>query len=409
MSDDSAGKPPVAGVLPSFQSMTIVEIAEGVAGPLCGMYMADLGARVIKIEPPEGDRAREWGPPMVGDTAAIFCHLNRGKQSVRIDLCAEAGRAALDSILAGADAVVFHADPDIRCEMALDWADMLARHPRLVVVDINDLGETGPFSQEPSSELVLQAMSGFTRYMGASGGDPCRVGYEIGWVGAGIHAHQAMLAGLLHVRASGEGQIIRVSMLKALMSMKTILLAAQVEPDKWLGFHLNGPRWLPDTGWKTSDGQVTFDFRHGERDAWVQFVQSIGLGHLADDPAYKDWRSTIYIGDRKHAEGKVYHPWFASVTSDEASARINGLGDISMKFNDYSEVLANEQVRLLEPVVEVPGAQPGESQQMNRALKFATALESPLRPAPRLGEHNAAVLGSVDGADGGASARGGQS
>ena len=391
---------PLKGTLASFEGLTFIEIAEGVAGPMCGLYLADLGATVIKIEPPHGDRAREWGPPMVGDTAAIFCHLNRGKQSVRLDLASAEGKAALEALLARADGVIFHADPDIRAELALDWDAYVDRFPRLVAVDINDLGETGPFKDLPGSELVVQAMSGFTRYVGESGGAPCRVGYEIAWVGAGIHAHQALLAGALHVKAGGPGQIVRVSILKALMSMKSILLAAQVEPDAWLGFHLNGPRWLPDCGWRTLDGQVTYDFRHGERDNWAKFVASIGLGRLADDPVYKDWRSTIYIGDRRHTAGKVYEPWFATMTCQEASDRINGMGGISVKFHNYPETLANEQVQILKPTATVDSPHAAERVQLGRALKFVTAREKPLGHAPKLGEHTEAVLASLRSAGG---------
>jgi len=180
-------------------------------------------------------------------------------------------------------------------------------------------------------------------------------------------------------------------------------LAAQVDPDHWQGFHLHGPRWPADTGWTTGDGQVTYDFRHGERDSWVKFVESIGLGHLATDPEYADWRSTIYIGDRRHTAGKVYERWFRSVNSEEASARINALGGISVKFNDYAEMLANPQVQLLEPLVEVPGqcqvdggdATPEGTAphvQMHRAHKFSTARAQPLGPVPRLGEHTEGLL-----------------
>ncbi len=384
---------PIKGVLPSFERFTFIEIAEGVAGPFCGLHLADLGSRVIKIEPPEGDRAREWGPPMIGDTAAVFCGLNRGKQSVCADLRDPASHAELDRLLARADGVIYHADPVDRAEHALNWEALAARHPHLVIVDLNDMGDSGPFQHHAGSELVVQAMSGFTRYVGQPGGNPCRVGYEIAGVGAGIHAHQAMLAGLWHRHQSGEGQHIRVSILKSLMSLKTILLAAQVEPDAWQGFHLHGPRWPPDIGWKTADGQVTYDFRSGDREGWVRFIESIGLGRLATDPEYADWRSTIYIGDRRHTAGKVYEPWFAGVSAEEASARINGFGGISMKFNDYAEVLEHQQVQLLEVVAKHDDPGSHHPPQMNRAQKFSTSTARPLGPVPRLGEHSDAIRG----------------
>lgn len=386
---------PVKGRLPAFESLAVLEIAEGIAAPVCGLQLADLGATVIKVEPPEGDRCREWGPPMIGDTAAIFLHLNRGKQSAVLDLATDEGRAAMYALLPHVDAVLYHADPEVRSEHGLDWMAICDRFPRLVVVDFNDLGETGPLAGLAGSELVVQALSGFTRYVGEPGGEPCRVGFEIASVGAGLHAFQAVVAALLARDASGRGQVVRVGLLKALMSMKTILLAAQVEPDAWQGFHLNGPRWPADRGWRTRDGQVTFDFRHGQRAEWVQFCRAVGLDHLPDDPDYRDWRSTIQIGDRRYTAGNVYRPVFAQMTCREASDLVNGLGGISVKFNDYAETLANEQVRLLSPTIDVDASDERESRQLGQPLKFPDATQARNASAPRLGEHTAEVLARV--------------
>src|SRR3546814_3363682 len=114
-----------------------------------------------------------------------------------------------------------------------------------------------------------------------------------------MHAVQAVLASLYRRSRDGDGEHCRVSLLGSLLSLKTILLAAQSDPDQWAGFHLNGPHWPPDIGWETADGQVTFDFRHGQREGWAAFCRAVGLDRLLDDPEYEDWRSTIYIGDRK--------------------------------------------------------------------------------------------------------------
>ncbi|MBI4182803.1 MAG: CoA transferase [Proteobacteria bacterium] len=371
-----------------LKGLWILEIAEGIAGPVCGLQFADLGAAVFKLEPPAGDRAREWGPPMVGDDAAIFAHLNRGKKSAVVDLREASGRDALTALLPRFDAVVVHMDPDERESCGIDWEAVSARFPRLVVCEIADVGFAGPLADRAGSELVVQAMSGFPRYVGELNGPPCRVGYEIASVACGMHAYQGLLAALLWRNRTGEGQVVRICTLGQLLSLKTILYAAHSAPDAWQGFHLNGPQWKPDIGWQTRDGQVTFDFRHGERDGWAAFCARVGLGHLPDDPQYRDWRSSIYIGDRKDDLGEVYRPVFARMTCAEASALINELGGISVKFHDYAEILAHEQIRALDPLDRVPDSPPGGETQVG--TPFALVGAEPSRehaPAPRLNAH----------------------
>ncbi len=373
----------------TFEALRVLELAEGVAGPVCGLQLADLGASIIKLEPPGGDRSREWGPPA---DAAIFAHLNRGKRSVVLDPRTPAGRAALERLLPGVDVVVVQMDPPERQEAGIDWMAMCDHHRHLVVCEIDDLGWRGPLADLPGSELTVQALSGFTRYLGPCGGEPRRVGFEIAWMAAGMHAYQAVVAALYGRKRTGEGQLVRISTLGALLALKSILLAAQSDADAWNGFHLLGPGWPVDTGWTTRDGQVTFDFRHGERDRWVTFCRKVGLEHLPDDPDYADWRSTIYIGDRRHTFGRVYQPVFAAMSSAEASGLINDLGGISVKFHDYAEVFAHPQVQLLEPLV-VAGDGPGASRQLGSP--FRVGGEPPrrrMRPAPALGEATDEVL-----------------
>lgn len=371
----------MADFLQLLADVKVLEIAEGLAGPACGLQLADLGATVIKVEPPGGDRARGWGPPFVGEDSAIFAHLNRGKRSVVLDFDAEADRAALDRLIEGADVVVVHLEPALRARLGIDWMGLAAKRPGLAVCEISDLGLRGPFADRPGSELAVQALAGFTRYAGKPEA-PARVGYEIASMAGGMAAIQAVLAMLFRRLRDGVGDYCHVSLLGALLSMKTLLLASQSDPDRWEGFHLNGPYWPPDVGWLTSDGQVTFDFRHGEREGWVKFCEAVGLPDLPADPDYKDWRSTIYIGDRKTSHGPVYHPAFRRMTSQEASDLINGLGGISVKFHDYAEVLAHPQLAHLNPIVTVPDAPPGAARQVATPFRFEGAVVADPAPAP---------------------------
>ena len=376
----------------ALSGVRVLELCEGIAGPVCGMQLADLGADVIKVEPPGGDRARRWGPPFADEQAAIFAHLNRGKRSVELDLAGDAGRASLERLVAGAEVVIVHMDPADRDALGWDWAGRAEERPDLVICEITDLGQCGPLAGRPGSELVVQALAGFTRYAGQPEA-PARVGYEIASIGAGMHAVQAVLTMLFRKSRDGIGDHCAISLLGQLLSLKQILLAAQSDPDAWEGFHLNGPHWPPDIGWETADGQVTFDFRHGRRDQWVAFCKAVGLDRLIDDPEYEDWRSTIYVGDRVQTHGGIYRPIFKRMRCEEASALINGIGGISVKFHDYAELLAHPQLEHLDPLVRVPDAPPGTDVQIATPFHFAdgpVANPAP-RPAPCLGS------GGIDG------------
>ena len=375
----------------AFKKLRVLEIAEGIPGPVAGLQFADLGAEVIKIEPPDGDRAREWGPPMLGDDAAIFVHLNRGKRSVTLDGATPRGRAQLNALLASADVAILHMDPPDRAALGLDWSEVLARHPRLVACEIDDFGPVGPFAGQSGSEMTVQALSGYTRYLGTPRGPKMRVGMEIAGMAAGMHAFQACTAALFHLHESGNGQLVRISALKAVLSLKSILFNAQDNSDEWNGFHMNGPWWPQDMGLPTQDGQITMDFRD-RRDAWEEFVRRIGQERLLTDPDYADWRNTFSIGDNWPKFSGPYAAWSRTQTSEAASAVINGLDGISVKFQDYKELLANPQVRENDSMVAVED--PRAPEQLGTPFHFAgEPTFAATAPAPRLGQDNDALLG----------------
>ena len=152
--------------------ITVLEIAEGVSGPVCGLQLAELGATVIKVEPPQGDRTREWGPPLSSGNSAIFEHLNRGKRGIVLDLDTRRDREALEAMLPNVDAVIVQFDPPKRARLEWDWAALSERHPHLVICEITDVGDRGVLSGTSGSELVCQALSGWWRYIGEVGQAP---------------------------------------------------------------------------------------------------------------------------------------------------------------------------------------------------------------------------------------------
>ena len=371
-----------------FKDLLLCEIAEGIPGPTCSLQFADLGTRVIKIETPDGDKSREWSSS--DSDSPIFKSLNRGKESIVIDPSVDDDTDAMLRIAASADVLLVHADPTV---VYPDWRKMSQAHPRLVVCVIDDVGSRGAFCGTVGSELTIQAMSGFNRYVGQPGGESCRIGFEIAGVATAMSAFHAIAAALIHRDRSGKGQFIRISSLNALLSMKSILFAAQgSDVDAFQGFHVNGPHWNADIGWKTKDGQITFDFRREDRDGWVAFCNKIGLRHLPDDPHYADWHSTIHIGDRRFTLGEPYRKVFAALTSEEASKIINDLGGTSVKFQDYAEVLTHPQIQYLRVLVEAVDENGHASPQIGTPFRYENEEPRRIFPmAPRLGQHNAAI------------------
>ena len=372
-----------------FENLLICEVADGVAGPTCGLQFADLGARVLKIESPDGDKTREWSASE--DDSAIFQHLNRGKQSIVLDFAADADRQLLSQIAAVADVLLVHIDPAVP---APDWHQVARDSPRLVLCEIDDLGAAGDFAGRAGSELTIQAMSGFNRYVGNAGGEPCRIGFEIAGTATAMSAFHAVSAALLHREKTQEGQYIRLSSLNSLLSMKSILFAAQgSNVDAFNGFHLHGPHWPADVGWKTKDGQITFDFRREHRDKWVTFCNTLGLSELPSDPRYADWHSTIHIGDRRFTTlAEPYRKILATMTSAEASRLINDLGGTSVMFHDYAEVLAHPQVQLIQPLVETADSEGRTQPQVGTPFRYdGEPRKLNFVASPSLGQHTAAI------------------
>lgn len=369
-----------------LRGLRILEFAEGIAGPVCGLQLADLGATVIKIEPPDGDRTRGWGKATANGGSAIFDHLNRGKRSVIIDWSNDADRALFDKLLADADGAIVHLDPAEHAACGIDWRSAARDLPRLMLCELSDHGQAGALAGRAGSELTAQALSGFSRYAGTPD-TPCRLGYETASIGAGMHAVQAMLAMAIARDGNGRGDYCHISVLGQTLSLKTILLAAQSDPDTWSGFHLKGPHLPADTGWPAADGQVTFDFRHNNREGWAELCRTVGLAHLLDDPEYADWRSTIYIGNRTPTHGEPYRRAFRSMKAADLSELINRLGGISMHFQDYAALFAHPQLAHLAPFVAVHGTGGSEERQIGSPFRFADGgpTTDQVDPAPQLG------------------------
>ena len=202
-----------------LEGITVVDLTRVLAGPMCTQTLGDLGARVIKVEQPEvGDDSRALGP-FVDGTSAYFMSVNRNKESIALNLKAEADRQIFESLLAKADVLVENYRPGTMEKLGYGWDELHARFPQLIFVSISGFGQTGPYREKPAYDMVVQAMSGMMSVTGSADSGPCRVGVSIGDLGAGLYAVIGTQSALLRRARTGQGERVDVSMLDCQMAL----------------------------------------------------------------------------------------------------------------------------------------------------------------------------------------------
>ncbi len=380
-----------------LEGIRIVELASGVAGPMAALRLGDLGADVIKVEEEAGDWMRDAAPAMADGSSAGFFALNRGKRAIALGASPEGAAPLLVRLLAKAD--VFITD---RGETALRGlglgpalAENWAENPGLIVADVSVWGRHGPMAETPGSELTAQAMAGYTRYLGTKQDPPRRLGADVAGAGAAVFTVQAVLASLLARRRGAAGQRVSTSLLNALISMKSIQLAAQSDPDQYSGPRIGGPHDPPERGWKTADRPIFFAFGGSVgaegRPGWSSFVEEIGMEHLLEDSRLdRNGRKSTGHGSLVHEMRDTYEKGFAGYTADDLVARIRERGANAAVYMHADETLAHKQTEALNIVREVPA---GDATMRVSAFpaRFSAA-ELELRGhAPALGQHGLAI------------------
>lgn len=382
----------------ALDGIKIVELAEGVAGPLAGLRLAELGARVIKVEPAGGDYMRGAYPTAPGsDDAAAFLDLNRGKQSVVLGKDAAAAAALLNKLLADADIVI--TDQTDEQLAALGIAAALAAAERgaskLIHISITPWGRRGPISGRKGSELTAQAMAGYTRYLGEHGQPARRLGADVASVGTAAFAAQAVLAAL-YARgrdgtAQGKGQRVDLSLCNSLLSMKSIHLAAQSNPDEYKGPRVGGANHPPELGWKTADEPVFMAFGGSVgasgRAGWVDFVNEMGLEKMLDDPRCdKNGRLSTGHGMHVHELRETYEVAFKKHTGEHVAETIRKYRGSASVYQRLDTTLAHAQTAALDLLQEMKNGSRTDRFRKFPA-RFSALKTKALGRAPKLGEH----------------------
>lgn len=337
-----------------LDGLRVIEIAQGVAGPLSAMMLRRFGAAVTKIEPPQGDWLRRV-PPMVGAESALFLQLNPGKQSIVLDLKRTAAREKLARLAREADIVIIDYGAAAVAQLGLRYEELKRDNPRLIYCGISGWGAKGPMADLPATELAVQAMAGLTRHLGARNGPPIRQGFDMTSVATGIAATQAILAALFWRMRSGEGQRVEVSMLASAIAINQWDIVAEsesVETDRPSpGIQLESYAWPPDRGFRCADGSCLIDFL-GHEEGWSLFFSEIERPDLLADPRFN---TVPLIRDNKRFLPELLNPTLMFWRLAELEPIVRELGGTILPALDLAQVIDHPQVRGLRLVARANG------------------------------------------------------
>jgi crotonobetainyl-CoA:carnitine CoA-transferase CaiB-like acyl-CoA transferase len=366
--------------------LKVIELARILAGPWAGQTLADLGADVIKVEAPEGDDTRRWGPPFIehdGERAAAYYHAtNRGKRSVVCDFRLPEGQEMVRSLVADADVVIENFKVGGLAKYGLDYAGLSAVNPRIVYCSITGFGQTGPYAHRAGYDYIIQGMAGLMSVTGEPDGQPMKAGVAIADIFTGVYATTAILAALHQRQATGKGQQIDMALFDVATSITANqalnYLATGKPPGKLGNAH---PNLAPYAVFDCADGWIIL--ATGNDGQYQRLCRILGLPALATAPDYLT--NADRIANRSAltaALSAATRQW----TKADLLAACEGEGVPAGPINDMAEVFADPQIVHRNMRIDPEGV-PG----VRSPFVFSDAELALDRPAPKLGEHQDTV------------------
>jgi len=371
-----------------LEDLVVVDFTRALAGPFCTLMLSDLGARVIKVETPDGgDDTRGWGPPFVGGESAYFLSVNRNKESLTLNLKHPRGIAIVRRLLTRADVLVENFRPGIMERFGLGYRALRADFPRLIYASISGFGQDGPFRERTAYDLILQGMGGLMGITGEEDGPPVKVGVAIADICAGMYAAFGILAALRVRDRTGRGQQVDAALLDGQISWLTynagIYFATGESPGRLGSAH---PTIVPYQAFRTADGYINVAV--GSEAIWRRFCEVVDPA-LADDARYATNRDRV-----AHRAELIAHlqQIFATQPTAAWTERLEGAGVPTGPILSIAEVLAHPQVRHRQMVVELDHPAAGRIGQTGVPVKLSETPGRVRTPPPVLGQHTDAIL-----------------
>jgi crotonobetainyl-CoA:carnitine CoA-transferase CaiB-like acyl-CoA transferase len=367
----------------------VLELAHLIAGPACGMYLADMGADVVKLEQPTGgDASRTAYGSQFGGESAVFVTVNRNKRSLALDLARPEGRAAFERLVARADVVIEAYRGGVAERLGIDWERLAPLNPRLVYCSLSAFGPTGPWRDKPGVDMLVQAMGGLMAVMGEPDGPPVLCGAPVLDTIGALMAGQGILTALLHRERTGQGQRVDVSLLNGTLlahaARLSIFLATGEEPGRWGSGH---PYIVPFQAFEASDGWVYVAVWIDR--LWAPFCAAIERPGLATDGRFATRADRL----QRRAEltallaeifrGRRVAEWMATLEAHDV---------LCAPVNRYADLPDDPQVRATGLIVEQDHPRAGRFRTLDTPIRLGLTPGGIRTPAPALGEHSDAVL-----------------
>lgn len=374
----------------ALDGIKVLDLSQGAAGPTCAMHLGDLGADVLKVEPPGGEWGRLLGPPFVEGVAAAFLGMNRNKRSVVIDLKAPGGPDVVLRLAAYCDVALESFRPGVSDRLGIGYEAMAAVNPRLVYAAISAFGQTGPWRDRPGVDGVAQAMGGIMSVTGTADGPPVKVGVPAADMAGAVFASQAILAALFARERTGRGQRVDVSLLDSLLAYQVVPLSmflAGGESPQRLGSA--APYAAPNEAYPTLDGHVMVAAYTPRR--WEALCVALDRPNLATDPRFDTNEKRVM--DRSVLT-EVLEPLFRTRTTAEWLEIFEEADVLCGPLLSYPELVAEPHVARGDALVTVQHHAIGEI----RAPAFPGLMSDTHRqlagpPPPLPGEHSESILG----------------
>jgi formyl-CoA transferase/CoA:oxalate CoA-transferase len=381
---------PLAGV-------TVLDLTRVLSGPYCTMLLADMGARVIKIERPgDGDETRAWGPPFARGESAYFLGINRNKESVTLDFKRPEGRRIVDRLLGTCDVFIENFRPGTLARAGLDYASLHSDYPKLVYASISGFGQTGPKRHQPGYDAVIQAEGGLMSVTGDPDGPPFRVGVAIADLVAGLLAAQGIVLALYARERTGRGQYVDISMLDGIVSVLSYHASMYLTTATKSGRLGNRHATIaPYDTFTAADGE--FFLAVGNDDQFRRLCQAAGLASLCDEAAFATNPARVV----HHAELRArLAPALRSRPRAYWIEVLTEAGVPSGAVRDVDEVLGDPQVLARDMVAAVEHATAGTLKVLGVPIKLSETPGSVRTAPPTLGQHTTAVLRELGIEDG---------
>ncbi|MGV8058024.1 MAG: CaiB/BaiF CoA transferase family protein [Smithellaceae bacterium] len=379
----------------ALSGLVVLDFSRVVAGPVCTLLMADLGAEVIKVEMRNtGDSVRQIPPFTVGGEGHIYTGLNRGKKSITLDTTTAEGRKLALELIAKSDIIVENFAPGVMKQLGLDYESAIKVKPDIIFASVTGFGQTGPDASNPAFDIIAQASSGLMSLTGFPENPPTKCGPSIGDQSGGLFGLIGILAALHHRNKTGEGQYIDISMQDCLFLISALEFLPVYLNTNELPKRLGNQHQLlvPWDLYKTSDGHVIIGIVNNGQ--WQKLAELIGRADMVPTP---ESTTLVYRLQHKEETHNAVAEWVSRHTTAEVERILNPAGVAAASVKSMADLVADPHMKEREMLVEIDQTLSGKVKTFGSVFKMSKTPGNPYQSCDFLGEHNTEIYGEFLG------------